>query len=72
MSAHAASLPATGQFRFAAAEQPTKSVAARLLRWIAAAQQRGADREILRFSSIQHDSYRAEFGLELERRLLGQ
>jgi hypothetical protein len=44
----------------------------RLIRSFVAAQQRKADREILRFSSIQHDSYRAEFGVELERRVMGQ
>lgn len=52
--------------------QPKQSFARRLMNSIMAAQQRQADREILHFSSIQHDSYRAEFGLELERRLLGQ
>jgi hypothetical protein len=52
--------------------EPKQTFASRLMKFIVASQQRQADREILRFSSIQHDSYRAEFGLELERRLLGQ
>ena len=52
--------------------QPQQSLASRMLHSIVAAQQRKADREILHFSSIRHDWYRAEFGLELERRLFGQ
>lgn len=56
---------------FAHAE-PKQSFVSRLMQSIMATQQRKADREILRFSSVRHDAYRAEFGLELERRLLGQ
>jgi uncharacterized heparinase superfamily protein len=52
--------------------EPKRSFGQRLMQAIIAAQARQADREILRCSSIQHDGYRAEFGLELERRLLGQ
>jgi hypothetical protein len=44
----------------------------RLLRTVIAAQQLKADREIRRYSSFQHEAYRQEFGLELERRMLGQ
>jgi hypothetical protein len=71
MTAQASSLPVTSHL-FPAHDQPKQSFTSRLIRSIVAAQQRNADREILRFSSILHDSYRAEFGLELERRLLGQ
>jgi uncharacterized heparinase superfamily protein len=71
MSTHATSLPVTGQF-LAAADAAKPPLGARLLSAIMAAQQRKADRRTLRFSSIRHDSYRQEFGLELERRLLGQ
>jgi uncharacterized heparinase superfamily protein len=72
MTAHASSLPVTFQHFFAADEQSKQSFGGRLIRAIMAQQERRADREILRFSSIQHDSYRAEFGLELERRVMGQ
>jgi hypothetical protein len=71
MTALASSLPMTSR-ALTAHEQPKQSFARRLIHSIVAGQQRQADREILRFSSIRHDSYRAEFGLELERRLLGQ
>jgi len=71
MKAHANTLSVTGPFSFTAdASKP--SFGARLLRTVIAAQQLKADREIVRYSSILHDSYRQEFGLELERRLLGQ
>ncbi len=72
MTAHASSLPVTFQHFFAADEKPKQSFGGRLIRAIVATQQRKADREILHLSSIQHDLYRAEFGLELERRLMGQ
>jgi len=71
MKAHASSLSVISQFLFAADEsKPT--LGARLLGAIMTSQQRKADRKILRYSSILHDSYRQEFGLELERRILGQ
>jgi len=71
MKAHANTLSVAGPFSFTAdASKP--SLGARLLRFVITAQQRKADREIVRYSSILHDSYRQEFGLELERRLLGQ
>ena len=72
MTAHASSLTATSQFLFTTDERPKASFGGRLIHWIIAAQQRKADREIRRFSSIYHDAYRSEFGLELERRVLGQ
>jgi hypothetical protein len=75
MSAHVSSLPVTDPIFAPAEESKHKtgpSLAARLLHALMAAQQRKADREILRYSSILHDQYRQEFGLELERRILGQ
>ena len=72
MTAHASLLPVTSQLFLTADELPKQSFGGRLIRSIVAAHQRKADREILRFSSKDHDSYRTEFGLELERRLLGQ
>ena len=71
MSAHADSFSVSGPLSFTA-DEPKPSLGTRLLRTIDAAQQLRADREILRYSSIQHDAYRQEFGLELERRMLGQ
>src|SRR5215475_14144278 len=71
MTVQANSLPVTSRI-LAADGQPRLSFGRRLINSIVAARQREADREILRFSSIHHDWYRAEFGLELERRLLGQ
>ena len=49
-----------------------QSLKGRLVRWIETAQQRRADREIRRCSSVYGDSHRSEFGLELERRMMGQ
>jgi hypothetical protein len=75
MTAHASSMPVTGPILVPAEEFKHKtrpSLAARLLNAIMVAQQRKADREILRYSSILHDQYRQEFGLELERRIMGQ
>jgi len=71
MRAHASLLPVISQVLFTA-DEAKPSFGARLLRTVIAAQQLKADREIVRYSSILHDSYRQEFGLELERRLLGQ
>jgi hypothetical protein len=68
MIAQGKSLPASSEHLF----QPKQSFGSRLVRSIVAAQQRKADREILRFSSIRDDWYRAEFGTELEQRLLGR
>jgi uncharacterized heparinase superfamily protein len=62
----------TSKLFSAANEQPKPLFGGLLIRSIIAARQRKADREIRRFSSIHHDSYRAEFGLELERRVSGQ
>jgi uncharacterized Ntn-hydrolase superfamily protein len=55
----------------AADEQTSESLGGRLIRLIVAGQQRKADRRILMYLP-NHDSYRNEFGVELERRLLGQ
>jgi len=71
MRVHASSLSVISQFLFIA-DESKPSLGARLLGAIMIAQQRKADRKILRYSSILHDSYRQEFGLELERRILGQ
>jgi hypothetical protein len=71
MSAHASSLSAIDQFLFAADEESKQSFGGRLIRIIVAGQQRKADRRILMYLP-NHDSYREEFGVELERRLLGQ
>lgn len=64
MTARVSSLPVTSQRFFTAGGH--------LIGWLVDLQRRKADRAIVRFSSMHHDSYRAEFGLELERRLLGQ
>jgi hypothetical protein len=71
MSAHASSPSATSPFHFTADEQSKQSFGGRLIRIIVAGQQRKADRRILMYLP-NHDSYREEFGVELERRLLGR
>jgi hypothetical protein len=71
MIAYAGSLPITSQFPLIA-DEAKPSLGARWLRSIMAGQQRKADREILQYSSILCGSHREAFGLELERRILGQ
>jgi hypothetical protein len=68
MSAYASSQSLTGQLPVQGNDQ---SVGGRLIRFIIAGHQRKADRRILMYLP-NVDSYRQEFGIELERRLLGQ
>lgn len=72
MPAHASSPSVSNQFLFTADEQSKQSFGWRLLRWMMARQQREADRTIMSCLRIRQDSYRDEFRIELERRLLGQ
>jgi hypothetical protein len=72
MTALANSLPVTSQVLVPTDEQAKQSLGARLIRSFVAAQERRADREIRRFWSRHQDSYRSDFGFELERRMLGQ
>ena len=57
-------------FFFTADEQFVRSFGTRLIGKMMAAQQRKADREIMRV--LRQDPYREQFGSELRRRLLGQ
>jgi hypothetical protein len=68
MSAYASSQSLTGQSPVHGNDQ---SVGGRLIRFVIAGQQRKADRRILMYLP-NVDSYRQEFGTELERRLMGQ
>jgi hypothetical protein len=61
----------TSRCAFTANDQSKQSFGGRLLRFVIAGQERKADRRILMYLP-NHDSYRQEFGTELERRLLGQ
>jgi hypothetical protein len=61
----------TSRGAFAGNNQSKPSFGGRLLRFVIAGQERKADRRILMYLP-NHDAYRHEFGIELERRVLGQ
>jgi len=68
MSAYASSPSLTGQLPVHKNDQ---SVGGRLIRFVIAGRQRKTDRRILMYLP-NVDSYGQEFGIELERRLMGQ
>ena len=65
-------LTAINHFYLDSDAPPKPFVGARLLKWITANRQRAADRQILAVLPTLPDTYRTEFVVELERRLLGQ
>ena len=70
MSAQAVSSLLTSQM-LPADEHSRPSPGGRLIRFVIAGQERKADRRILMYLPT-HETYRREFGIELQRRLLGQ